>query len=103
MLFSRLTRWLWGADVRPPTYAVSGRIFLHSLGLIYLVAFVSYWVQLGGLIGERGILPARNFFSKAKEILGAEAYWQFPSVCWLGAGDTALYGWCGAGILASIA
>jgi predicted DCC family thiol-disulfide oxidoreductase YuxK len=101
MLFSRLTRWFWGADVLPPTYAVSGRIFLRLLGSIYLLAFASYWVQLGGLIGERGILPAGEFFSRAKEILGAEAYWQFPSVLWLGGGDTALYGWCGAGIVAS--
>jgi lipase maturation factor 1 len=101
MLFSRLTRWLWGDDVRPPTYAVSGRMFLQLLGSIYLIAFVSYWVQLGGLNGERGILPAAEFFRRAKEFLGSEAYWQFPSVCWLGAGDTALYGWCGAGIVAS--
>ncbi len=102
MLFSRLTRWLWGADVRPPAYAVSARIFLHLLGLIYLVAFLWYWVQLAGLNGERGILPATEFFNKAREILGSEAYLQFPSVFWLGAGDGALYGWCGAGILASV-
>jgi len=101
MFFSRLTRWLWGDDVRSPTYAVSGRIFLRLLGLVYLVAFVSYWVQLGGLNGERGILPAAEFFRRAKEILGTEAYWQFPSVCWLGASDTALYGWCAAGIIAA--
>jgi hypothetical protein len=102
LLFSRLTRWLCGADVRPPTYAVSSRIFLRLLGFVYLVAFVSYWLQFGGLNGERGILPAAEFFGKAREILGAEAYWQFPSVCWLAAGDTALYGWCGAGIVASL-
>ena len=102
MFFSRLTRWLWGADVRPPTYAVSSRIFLRLLGFIYLLAFTSYWVQLGGLIGERGILPAGEFFLRAKEILGAEAYGQFPSVFWFGAGDAALYGWCGAGIAASV-
>jgi lipase maturation factor 1 len=102
MLFSRLTRLLWGADVRPPTYAISARIFLHLLGFVYLVAFVSYWVQLSGLNGERGILPVAEFFDGAREILGAEAYWQFPSVCWLAAGDRALLGWCGAGIVASV-
>ena len=79
-----------------------GRVFLRLLGFIYLLAFASYWVQLGGLVGERGLLPAGEFFSRAKEILGAEAYWQFPSVFWMGAGDTALYGWCGAGIAASV-
>jgi lipase maturation factor 1 len=102
MLFSRLTRWLWGADVLPPAYAVSARIFLHLLGLIYLVAFLSCWVQLAGLNGEHGILPAAEFFNRAREILGADAYWLFPSFCWLGAGDRALYAWCGAGILASV-
>lgn len=102
MLFSRLTLLLWGTDLMPPTYAVSGRIFIRLLGFVYLLAFVSYWVQFEGLNGERGILPAAEFFRKAREILGAEAYMRFPSVCWLGAGDTALYGWCGAGIVASI-
>ena len=102
MFFSQLTRFLWGPDVRPPTFAVSAWILLRLIGFVYLVAFVSYWAQLGGLNGERGILPAAGFFHRAREILGTEAFLQFPSVCWLGASDAALYGWCGAGIVAAV-
>jgi lipase maturation factor 1 len=102
MLFSRLTRLLWGADVRPPTFSISTWLLLRLIGFVYLVAFVSYWVQLGGLNGERGIFPAAEFFRVAREVLGTEAFLRFPSVCWLGASDTALYAWCGTGIVAAI-
>ena len=37
-----------------------------------------------------------------REILGDAGFLQFPSVCWLGSGDTALYAWCGAGIFAAL-
>jgi predicted DCC family thiol-disulfide oxidoreductase YuxK len=102
MFFSRFTRLLWGTDVRPPTFAISTWIFLRLLGLVYLVAFVSYGIQLAGLNGERGVLPAAEFFRMVREVLGSEAFLRFPSVCWLGASDTALYAWCGAGITAAV-
>ena len=41
----------WGEDVRRPTYFITRRAFLKSLGLIYLVAFISLWVQVDGLMG----------------------------------------------------
>ena len=101
-LFSRVTQLLWGADVRVPTFAISTWLFLRLLGVVYLLAFTSYWVQLSGLNGAKGILPAAEFFDRVREILGEAGFLQFPSVCWLGAGDTALYAWCGAGIFASL-
>ncbi len=102
MFFSRVTQLLWGADVRVPTFAISTWLFLRLLGVVYLLAFISYWVQLSGLNGAKGILPAAEFFDRVREILGDAGFLQFPSVCWLGAGDTALYAWCGAGIFAAL-
>jgi lipase maturation factor 1 len=102
IFFSRVTRLLWGADVRVPTFGVSTWLFLRLIGVVYLLAFVSYWVQLPGLNGAKGILPAAEFFDRVREILGNAGFLQFPSVCWLGAGDPALYSWCAAGILAAI-
>src|SRR5256885_12282910 len=32
-------------------------IFIRLLGVIYLVAFISLWRQIDGLIGHNGILP----------------------------------------------
>ncbi|PYL64751.1 MAG: hypothetical protein DMF25_05985, partial [Verrucomicrobia bacterium] len=54
---SSITRLLWGDDVRPPTYFVARRWFLRALGLTYLIAFVSLWMQIDGLIGSNGVTP----------------------------------------------
>ena len=32
-------------------------IFIRVLGVIYLIAFISLWTQIDGLIGHNGILP----------------------------------------------
>src|SRR2546422_7528782 len=34
---------------------------------IYLIAFVSFWVQVRGLIGSQGILPAQQYLHAAKD------------------------------------
>ena len=52
------TRFLWGEDVRRPTYFAARRGFLKTLGLIYLIAFISVWCQVDGLMGAHGIIPA---------------------------------------------
>ncbi len=102
VLFSRLTGLLWGQDVRPPTYAVSSQWFLRLLGVVYLIAFISFWVQSSGLLGEKGIAPAGTFFQRAGEILGPGGFWQLPSVCWWGAGDAALQVWAAGGVVVSV-
>lgn len=103
MLFSRLTRLFWGNDVRPPTYATASWLFLRTLGIIYLIAFLSFWHQAGGLIGSQGILPVADFFKRAHEVLGVNAYWDLPSFLWFGGGDAAIAIWCALGVLAALA
>src|SRR5512144_595247 len=49
-----VTRWVWGGSVLAPTYEVANALFLRLLGLCYLAAFVSLWVQIDGLVGSRG-------------------------------------------------
>ena len=85
------------SEVRP-TYLLSRWLFLRLLGLVYLVAFVSLAVQITGLVGEHGILPARDFLDQARTTYGGAAYRLFPTLCWLGAGDGALrlLAWGGA-------
>ncbi len=68
-------------------FAIATWVFLRGLGLIYLVAFVSAWTQLAGLIGPHGLLPAPEFFNEVHEQLGSHAYLQLPSLTWIfGAG-----------------
>ncbi|MCY3933990.1 MAG: lipase maturation factor family protein [Acidobacteria bacterium] len=60
------------------------RLLLRLLAGVHLVAFVSLWVQIDGLIGSRGILPARDFFTYLD--------WQM----WLAVLDPAGAGWLGS-------
>jgi predicted DCC family thiol-disulfide oxidoreductase YuxK len=102
-LASNLTRLLWGRDVRVPTYFVSRRIFLRTVGLTYLIAFVSLWVQVDGLVGERGILPVREFLPALKAEYGARAILALPTICWVNSSNMALHLLCGTGVIASAA
>lgn len=65
-------------------------IFLKALGLIYLIAFVSFGVQAGGLIGSQGILPLGSYLHGMHQAMGARAYWYAPTVFWISASDLAL-------------
>jgi hypothetical protein len=67
------------------------------MGLVYLCAFTSMWVQVRGLFGSRGILPIREFLQSAYEQAGREAYWRVPTVFWIDSSDTALATVCAAG------
>src|SRR5208282_6000090 len=65
--FSLLTRWFWGRHIEQLTYFLTRWIFLRSLGVIYLVAFISFWTQISGLIGHNGILPTGQFMSAVNQ------------------------------------
>jgi predicted DCC family thiol-disulfide oxidoreductase YuxK len=100
-LLYRLTRVIWGEHVVPPGERLTTWIFVRLLGVIFGVAFVSAWVQINGLVGDRGILPARALLQLAHDQLGPSRYWLFPTLCWLGAGDGALQALCALGVALS--
>ncbi|HEX8941528.1 MAG TPA: lipase maturation factor family protein [Gemmatimonadaceae bacterium] len=78
-------------------------IFLRALGLIFFSAFYSLAFQIHGLIGERGILPAREYLGAISgAVPGVRRLWYAPSVFWLGASDRALTLVVVAGIVCSI-
>jgi lipase maturation factor 1 len=84
-----------------PTYALTRWLFLRLLGVVFLIAFVSYWVQIDGLIGSQGILPAAGLMKSVHE-LGAGAFWRAPTLCWLGASDAFLHGLVATGTVLSL-
>jgi predicted DCC family thiol-disulfide oxidoreductase YuxK len=96
------TRLLWGPDVRQPTYFESRRWFLRSLGCVYLIAFLSLWTQVDGLIGANGILPIAEYLPAAREQIGGNAPFLLPTLCWFNASDAFLHFLCGAGAIISI-
>src|SRR5262245_10940206 len=99
---SAITQLLWGKDVRRPTYVWARRWFLRTLGAIYLIAFVSLWVQVDGLVGSNGMSPVSQFLPAVRSQLGADAYGLLPTLCWLNSSDAFLHFLCGCGVLCSL-
>ncbi len=77
-------------------------IFLRALGLICLVAFVSFWIQAKGLVGSAGILPMGQYLQAARDQLGPLRFWRCPTVFWLSSSDAAIHVVCAVGVVASL-
>jgi hypothetical protein len=94
----RRPRWyhFWG-----PGYFLSRWLFLRLLGIIYLIAFISFWVQFDGLIGKDGILPVSEFLARQGPQLGAARYHLLPTFCWLNESNAFLHSQCAAGTVLS--
>ena len=99
---STITQLFWGSDVGPPTYFWARRWFLRLVGLVYLIAFASLWLQVDGLIGAKGILPVGEFLTAIGDRFGSQAWLMLPTLCWFNPGDGFLHLLCGSGILLSI-
>jgi hypothetical protein len=75
------------------------------MGFVYLIAFWSLGVQVTGLLGARGILPAAELMDQARQGPGAslKRFWHLPTLLWLDASDTALHFLCWGGVLLAAA
>ena len=86
------------SQASPYTYVLASWAFLRLLGVVYVIAFGSLWMQLDGLSGREGIVPVAPLLAAAQHSLGIERWWQFPTLCWLDASDGFLYLLCGLGV-----
>jgi len=79
---------------------------MRLLGVVYLIAFVSWWVQLGGLSGSRGITPTAMTLEFLQNQLGLETFadyaTQVPTLLWFDSSDRTLHGICAAGVILSL-
>src|SRR5262245_47942901 len=91
---SRVTIRLRQHLTPPSTYARANWLFLRALGLVYLTAFWSLGVQVRGLAGHEGILPADSYLATARGVLGIERFWLLPTVAWFDASGPALLTLC---------
>jgi hypothetical protein len=79
-----------------PSHWLTRWLLLRALGFIYLVAFVSLWLQLLPLLGARGLLPAQRYLAAARA--AGLGFTDAPSLFWLGCSDTALRVACAVGL-----
>ena len=101
--FSTLTRWFWGTHTERTTLHLSRWLFLRGLGCIYLIAFLSLWVQIHGLVGSNGILPADQYLAAVRQQIGTEGYYLLPTLFWLNPSDAFLHFLCAGGVVLSLA
>jgi lipase maturation factor 1 len=83
------------------TYVLSVWLFLRLLGFIYLAAFLSLAVQLKGLVGSRGILPANDFIAKRKRF-GMGSLHRDPTLFWINSSDNFLVAMSWTGVVLSV-
>ncbi len=96
-LFYYPTRFFYGQHPQPPEYRLVCSLFLRVLGIIYLIAFISFGVQINGLIGSQGILPAGDFLDKVHQSLGFDSYRLVPTLFWINSSNAALMAVVAAG------
>src|SRR5260221_58871 len=77
-------------------YILSSWLFLRVLGVIYGVAFISLAVQIKGLVGRNGILPAAEFL-EGRRLGGLKRFRRLPTLCWLNTSDGFLLFLCWGG------
>jgi lipase maturation factor 1 len=105
--FSVLTRGLWGQHAERSQYHLVRWLFLRALALVYLIAFISLWTQILGLVGADGILPAKATMDHAREEvlathIGLDRFHVFPTLCWFSASDRSLQWQCALGTVLSV-
>ncbi len=100
--FSAMTRWPWGSYTESTSFCFSRWLFLRALGCIYLIAFLSLWVQVHGLIGSNGILPADQFLAAVGQQVGTSGYYLVPTLFWLNPSDLCLHLLCAGGVVLSL-
>jgi len=94
---SKITGWLWGSQPGPASFLLTRWLFIRLVAVVYLIAFVSLGVQILGLVGSNGILPARDYLAAVHANLGNDAYARMPTLAWLNCSDELLQFLCWGG------
>lgn len=91
---------------RASSFFLASWLFLRVLALIYLGAFISFWVQIDGLIGRSGVLPAVELIDRVRQSLGPDRIWEgylgIPTLLWLFPSDGFLHTLCAGGCVLSV-
>lgn len=99
-LLSRALRLVSGPG--PSTFVAAPRLFVLLLGLLFTVAFASFWVEAAGLLGSGGLLPLEKIYDWHDPDYGVQRWLRMPTLFWLWQGDAALHAVCTLGTAASL-
>lgn len=101
--------WLLHAsDLKPRTWVWSRWLFMRLLGFVFLVAALSWWSQLDGLVGDNGILPADAWLDRVtahgdnQGWTGTETWLKVPTLLWFDASDGMQDLFAGTAVAASL-
>ena len=75
---------------------------MKLIAIVYFVAFLSFWVQADGLVGQNGILPANDYFKSVIHQFGSSAFLKVPSLQLFLPGYSGLGLICGMGLVSSL-
>ncbi|MEE2900991.1 MAG: lipase maturation factor family protein [Myxococcota bacterium] len=78
-------------SIESASYSWSSWLFIKLLAVAYVCAFVSFGVQIDGLIGSEGILPAEQTMTYVRQNLGQTDWFRFPTLSWWWVSDSALH------------
>lgn len=85
------------------TYYLSSWLFLRFLGLLYVVAFLSAWVQIHGLVGSEGISPMTEFITRLRSAVVTDTtFLTHPTIFWLNDSDWMIHAVCATGTGAAV-
>ena len=68
----------------------TARALLRGVAVVYAIAFVSLAVQIEGLYGSRGILPATDYLASLSQRLGDSAWQAHPTLSMFSTSNAAL-------------
>ena len=83
------------------SFFIARWVFLRLLGITFLIAFLSVWWQIHGLVGSSGILSAQEYLGLVFDKLGVKSFLALPTVFWINSGDFVLHFVCFLGVIFS--
>src|SRR3954449_4274037 len=90
--------------MRADRFRLGATLVVRGVAACAFVAFVSLAVQVRGLVGDRGILPAQTFLERVADRLDVlDRITKLPTLFWLtGAHDAWLVAFCVVGAVAAL-
>lgn len=85
--------------------AISRSLFVRALAGVYFIAVLSWWVQMQGLVGSDGLLPAANYLERVQaysEQQGMRSFFIVPSLLLFNCSDLFMHALCLLGVFLAV-